>query len=303
MYLCSGFVRTNFSLLFVQIKKRSHIKIFEMLLQVLAFKEAIYILSVIIGKQTFPFGGFFENFIPNNYYVMLYLALYYISPYINLVFEKLSVDEWNKFLKVMLVLFSIYPVAVYLSREILGVSWFGPSTIGAWGNQQGFTITNFVLVYCIGGYLRYVGFPKIYYKRKNTFFIILSVVCVIFGWSCMNELLQKNGLRSAWVYYNPFVILLAVSLFIFFSKMNMKSGIINELAKASFSCFLVHGAVLGFFDIKEAVKQPSTIMLLHVIVVVVCAYICSYFIFQIYDMLSKPILGFFYKLIKLEKRY
>ncbi len=264
--------------------KRSIGKILELVLQVIVFRFLYYFAAVVLGREDFAIKSVLIKLIPNSYYVILYMALYFTSPYINILFEKLSSTGRKKFIVTILVLFSIWPTFHDLSGELLSKEWFGLSTISAWGNSQGFNIINFSLIYSLGAYLRFEGIPKWLGKTNNVALCSLGCVFVILLWSIANEFMYMNGLRSAWVYHNPLVILLTVCLFACFEKIKFESNIINELAKASFVCFLIHGYFLPFIKIKFFVNQPFYVMVLHMVICAILIYIMSYIAYKAYTL-------------------
>lgn len=275
-------------------QKRRIRKVIELIIQVMVFNEIYYIIQVILGNDELSVRSIAGNLVPSNYYVILYSALYIISPYLNMVFKGWNKKEWNKFIITIVCLFSVYPILVDLSGEILNKEWFGLSTVGAWGNQQGFTITNFVLIYFIGAYIRFNNM-KIN-KRKN-FIMILVVIFIILAWSIFNDHTKHFGSRSAWCYHNPFVIALAVLVFLLFYDVCFYSKYINELAKAAFTCYLFHGYVLKELNIDKIVASSWCIMLMHLVFCVIAIYILSYFIYQLYTFCSDAIMRKIEKII------
>ena len=262
-------------------EKRKAVKVVELLLQVVIFKAVFYICAVLLGKGSISVKSFIANIVPNNYFVVLYVALYIFSPYLNYIFKGLNSKKWNKFLITAMLLFSVYPILVDLSGEILNKEWFGLSTIGAWGNQQGFTIINFILLYFVGAYIRMNG---IAIKRKTAIALLFLAIMLVFIWALFNENTARFGLRSAWCYHNPIVIGIAVLYFLIFYKMNFYSKWINELARASFTCFLLHGYIIRKTGVELAVGFSWLVMLLHILLVIVAMYLLSYFVYKIYDV-------------------
>lgn len=266
-------------------QKRAVGKIVDLFFQVVLFRQLVYFLLILKGSTDFSLSVFLEKCVPNNYFVILYSVLYFISPYINILFEKLSDKSRRNFIMLMLSFFSIYAVLVDLSGEILGIDWFGLSPVGAFGNQQGFTIVNFVLIYCIGAYLRYTQEKWENIKASKLFITALGVVAIIFVWSLLNEFWTRNGLRSAWVYHNPFVILLSVCLLLLFYKMKSKSKSksILFLSKAAFTCFLLNTSVLSVAGIEKVVSRPFYIMICHLILTVISTYLIAVIAHCVYE--------------------
>ena len=84
--------------------------------------------------------------LPDNYFVILYVVVYFVSPYINAIMRSLTKKQRYQYVGILL-LFSVWPTLADLSEEVLGWEWYGLSTIAAWGSQQGFNMVNFLLMY------------------------------------------------------------------------------------------------------------------------------------------------------------
>lgn len=253
----------------------------ELILQVI-FYEAGYLGSILLGKSMFSIKTLIGRMVPGNYYVILYIALYVVSPYINIMFMKYDDKIWNRFICTAILLFSVYPILVDLSGEILGIEWFGLSTIGAYGNQQGFTIVNFILVYLVGAYIRFHGIKPLERARKG---VLLGITATLVGlisiWGLFNDHVHF-WLGSAWGYHNPFVIAVAVVLFLQFREIKYYGRWINELAKAAFTCYLFHPNLLGHLGIDKAVVSDWWILLFHVFLVILGIYLLSYVVYKVY---------------------
>ena len=143
-------------------------------------------------------------------------------------------------------LFSVWPTVIDLLGEIQGKEMIGISTIGRLGAQKGFNIVNFILLYFVGAFLNHYSLSDKYKKMKKGKYLLagcMFFMVIIFLWALAVQGLERSGLRSAWVYHNPFVILLAVVLFLLFKDMCFESRVINELAKAAFTCFIFHKSI------------------------------------------------------------
>ena len=171
--------------------KRTFDKPLRLLVQVISFKAALYVLKVIMGKTDFSIKHIVGCMIPANYFVILYIALYFISPYINNLISSLDFKHIKKFLVILIMTFSVYPTLVDIFSEITENEYMGLSTIGAYGSQYGYTIINFSLMYTIGTIIRkyedhnkasfeimnYKLTPYIYIYNLFNYFDILGI-CV-----------------------------------------------------------------------------------------------------------------------------
>lgn len=264
-------------------------KPFSLILQLILFHQAYFMLSMILGNHEFNINRFIKGFFPTNYFVTLYVVLYLVSPYINRVFRDLSQDGWKYFLVIVFCLFSIYPITVDVINELVGEKWFGLSSIGAWGSQQGFTIVNFILAYCLGAAIRLSNIFS--FHNSKCFAVMMCSLLTIFIWAEVNEKMTLNGLRSAWCYHNPFVLLFSVSCLIFFMKMKFKNTIINELSKAAFTCFLLHPYCLYYMQIGKFVRSSPFIMCCHLFVSIIVVFLLSWIVYKIYSFVVEPLLN------------
>ena len=59
-------------------------------------------------KYELSFDNAFKAFLPANYFVILYVTVYLISPYINIMIKNISKSNFNRFVVMLFVLFSIW---------------------------------------------------------------------------------------------------------------------------------------------------------------------------------------------------
>lgn len=125
-----------------------------LLLQVVYRNLFIFTLLMLFGYLTFNFKSLLFYLVPMSYYPLLFVVVYLISPYINMMLlqlKKISDKALRTFCLILFLLFSVYPTMTDFAQELFHYEWFGLNTIGAWGDQQGFNIVNFMLLYIIGG--------------------------------------------------------------------------------------------------------------------------------------------------------
>ena len=230
-----------------------------------------------------------SRLIPASYYPILFVVLYIISPYINALLTSLSKKALRNFIIITFLLFSVWPTIVDVTQEMFDYKWFGLSPIGAWGNQQGFNIVNFILLYCIGAWLR-LNEVSIATRRKNLIWIFVVVVS-IFGWSLVCSHLYKQGMRSSWVYHNPLVIIYSVLLFLFFNSLHFTNSFVNYLAKLVFLCFLIHSGVIANVDIgiSRVCNGNIMVMLAHYLVFSIAMIAVSCIAYEFYHLITKRV--------------
>ena len=257
------------------------------LTQVIYRNLLIYGLLLLLGLKAFELKYFAFRLVPASYYPILFVVLYLISPYINRLLTSLSSKALRTFIAVVFILFSVCPTLVDMSQELFDYQWFGLSTIGAWGNQQGFNIVNFVLLYCLGAWLRLdeISFPT---QRKSLIWIIV-VIILILAWSIVCTYLSKQGMSSSWVYHNPFVIIYSVLLFLLFKGFHFTNTFINYLAKSVLLCFLIHSGIIANIDIgiSRVCNRCAIIMLSHYFAFSLVMIVVSCIAYEFYSVITK----------------
>lgn len=279
-------------------QKRQPYKIIWLIIQVVLFSFGIYLLEIILGKNTFSWKTLLVELVPDNYFVLLYSTLYFISPYINLVLQKLERPALRKMLILFGILFSVWPTLVDLSGDILGNSWNGLYTISSQGSQQGYTIVNFVLMYLLGGYLR--GAES---KTEKSGHLVLAIMCNAFlltAWSLVGNLINLPTDRSGLAYCNPIIIVNALLIFRLFQNLTVKENpFINGLAKGVFTVFLLHIQLFRFLDIPSAAAGNAIFMVCHMIITCVVIYLICWCVYFVYDRITRPIFAFVEKKLPL----
>lgn len=268
--------------------KRKSSKIIELVVQVMIFSFILYFLKIFLGEETLTAKGLIITLIPSNWFVILYCTLYMISPYLNCLLEHLNVKEKKKLVLLLCCIFAIWPTIVDLSGELLGKQWIGLSSVGMYGSQWGYSIVNFILLYIIGAYLYYKEENINNYNKKQLICGLIGIALIITGWAYLNEKSMIFIERSAWEYCNPFVILEAILIFLLFKNIKtFYSKIINNLAKACFTVFLLQNTFIRKLHIVQYIDGNGIILLMHLIFNSALIYIICWCVYYIYNKISK----------------
>lgn len=172
-------------------------------------------------------------------------------------------------------------------REMTGKDFLGSSTVGMWGSQAGYTIVNFIFLYCLGGYIRKYGFPI---KRSSSILlgVFASVLCIFFM-RILETKIDVIGEPVSTSYLSPFVILLAILCFELFRRIEIKNKIINKLAGAALTCFLFHLIIIKRVCIEFHACSGILVMLAHLSVCVIGIYLISYVLYRLYTFCVSPL--------------
>lgn len=261
-------------------EKRRAIKPIELVVQVMAFGLATGLLRAVL-QGDWSLKGILAAAIPDNYFVTLYVTLYLLSPYLNLVFKKLSDRQMKVLVGLLLVLFSLWLTVLELVKDFTGNDFQGMSTVNAYGSQAGYTIVNFILMYTLGAYIR--RFEEALVRKPwygyLTAFVANAVVLSLWA--------VKSG--SAWSYSNPLVIANACLVFLAFKQWKFRSKAVNTLAKGAFSCFLLHGIFLTRIGIDRAVTASVPVMLAHVALSAAGLYLICWMAWAVWNAVTSKI--------------
>ena len=170
----------------------------------IASGEKFSILGVVKALFPYLFG--------EMWYIRVYLMLLILTPFINVMLNNLRVRAFTSLFIIILILFSILP-----------------SFLPAFKNTYGYDIVHFVMVYCIGAYLKN-GIKRMppKYLCLVAYFVFSAITTAfsVFG----------DGLPY-WGYDFITNVLSSLALFMFFAQFSLFSRIINYVA----------GSVLGIY--------------------------------------------------------
>lgn len=152
----------------------------------------------------------------DRWFIVLYIILYFLIPYINKTINNISKKSYQRLLIILLFFFSIWPTL--LTDVTL--------------KDNGYGMVNFVCIYLIGAYIRlYENDVK---KHKNKFYIFGTISLAI------TTILSFVSYR-AWNYCSIFVILQSVALFLYFKKLKIRSShMLTRIASFSLGIYIIH---------------------------------------------------------------
>lgn len=257
--------------------KRKAVKALELVVQVMVLGMGKYVISVVMGAP-FSLGSLLRAAIPNNYYVTLYLAVYLISPYMNLAISKLSDKKLGVLVALCGILFALWPTVLDMVYAITGSNYNGMYPTNSGGSQYGYSFLNFALMYLLGAYLRRIGSGRAVYDALGA----VACVAILFVW-------QMYCSPVARAYCNPLVILLAVFVFRLFTHVHIQSKVINTLAKGTFTCFLLHDYFLPHIGIAKVVNGSLPLLLGHIVVMIPLIFLICWAVWFVYDLVSRPV--------------
>lgn len=258
-----------------------------LLIQVVVFRELLYITQTLAHGNALQWKWIWQLLFPKSWFAVLYAALCVLSPFINRLLSSLSDKSMKSFMWVMFIVCSLWPYGVDLLAGFSRYNFDGLSTVGMYGSQFGYTIVQFVFMYCVGAWLRrFEGKSKLW----QNLVALLSGWLILFVFSYY-LITHKMDIRYAFSYGSPLVIANAVCLFRIFKRIPMKNNpVINSMAATTFSVYLLNSTIISeLLDTKKYVESSGWLMLLHMGFACVVVFLISYAAQLLYDLITKPI--------------
>ena len=182
--------------------------------------------------------------VQNNWFLVIYLAMYIISPYMNILIEKLSQKEHRKFIIILFIVFTIIPT-------ITNQNTFG---------NTGFSLIHFMYLYIVGSYLKkYPTSENIHFKNYSNnkkriiylsaFLFIGTFNFVMYEFSTQIQSITESNtinyvanaiIKNLFYYQNPILIVQSICYFLFFETLNFKNKFVNKIASLIFSVYIIH---------------------------------------------------------------
>lgn len=243
------------------------------LFQCFFFLIGIYTVMLLCGLTTLSVKGILGCFfmLKWNWFIKAYLGLYLLAPFLNAYIEKSTEKQFRLILLYFFVFQTIY-------------GWSGAAEFFL----GGYSSMSFVGLYLLARYVHL-------YPNKLTSFsknvdLAIFIVIVLFE-TFLSFMLVRFGFYSleglVFSYISPLVIISAFYLLLYFSKLNIKSRIINWIATSCFAVFLLHTnpeLCLSYF--KPFVKSLYTnytgvICLFYIALFLIWIYIVAVLIDQV----------------------
>lgn len=228
-------------------RKTSFKKVAHLISMTLFYSIIIALIFDVTGLVDIDLLGFVKVFspleFPNLWFLVMYIALYLLTPYINILIKKLSQKEHRKLLILSFVMFSIIPAITYQSTF----------------RNDGFTLIQFIFLYMLGAYLKkYPISENIHFKNYSkskkivifsSLFLFFGIVNYLFLFFSKNVLEMNPGTFISYVcnaikdntylYSNPLIIIQSVCYFLIFENFNFKSKIINHISSSIFAIYVI----------------------------------------------------------------
>ncbi len=260
--------------------RRSLGKVASLLFQVSFWHTTFYLVRCIQGTAVPSLHDFVLSIIHPDYFVTLYVVVFVFSPYINRLLNTLTLREFRFLLFLCVIIFSVYAFFIDILYRDYNVNFRTGSPVGITGGQGGCSFVNFCLAYLIGAYI----------QKKDTHLSCLQaitgfIVCGLLQWF-LRYLELHVGVESvklmARCYHNPLILAQAAFALLFAKGFILRSPVINKLAGAAFTCYMVQFFFFQYIDIEYAVHQSVGYLLSHIVLSACIVYVASYVLYLLY---------------------
>ena len=261
-------------------------RLFSIELQVFFYLISSLVLVTVIGCHSFDFKKDILVLVPlmtkQYWFMTAYVALVFLSPWLNLFVKKLSKKEYRVLLIVLLLWFYLIPSFCFLVNA------------GQLVPDAGYGIVNFVSLYLFGGYINKYGLARSYPKQYFLYGFVAVSLTLFLLQLFISKLLGFPF--TSWLSYNTFFVLFsAVFLFLYFEKLIIHSPIINNVALPCLACYLFHQSpyIQPFFRLGDCYHNLSYLCCLLIYPLLIYAF--SFFIeklrFLVFARLEKKVIA------------
>lgn len=204
-----------------------------MLLEVWIISVIIMMVFIILGFKISVkeiIFSLFPNTFANNWYITCYLLLYIIHSKLNMIIYSMTKKQH---LITCVVMLTLYMVIGYLKNDL----FFGSSLI------------LFITMYFCVAYMKLYLIERTKNNKFNIKILLIGIISYIFLVISTNILgFNINFFNNKLMFWNskhnPFMFLIALSLFNIFYRFEFDNKIINKISSLSLLIYIIHENIL-----------------------------------------------------------
>ncbi|MBN8210234.1 acyltransferase [Bacillus sp. NTK071] len=200
-------------------------KVIRLILETLTFSVGIYIVLMFLSLAEFSLNSFltssFPIFFGSYWFVSVYVVLYLLSPYINIVIKNLT---HKSHFNLIILLFLINCGWQFIYSDInLGV-------------YNGYGLFHFIFLYILASYIRFHGFIIKDYNKFQWLIIFVAMALI----NMISNYIVSGSIGRLYSYNSPLVVLTSYSLFMAFKNIHLKASVVNVASSYVFGIYLIH---------------------------------------------------------------
>ncbi|MDE6470539.1 MAG: acyltransferase [Eubacterium sp.] len=267
-----------------------------------AFYSVIFEIIYQIVQGSFDYEWLIRSFLPvtsNGYWFFTqYFVLSFLIPFLNKMVKSVTLKQGAALAGVLLFFLSFMSTVNKSPIPVIGGSG---KDLFATGN--GYTLIWLMAVYILGAVLKRFDESGKLKNIKPVYMIATMLACTLITWVikyiCDS---QSKPIETKFIvnYISPFVVIIAVSLLIFFSKVKISSAfqkVIAFLSPAAFGVYIIHVNRRVWIWFTELVEPMFGMRLLKVLPCIIFAVLFVYIVCSFADILRAKM----FKLIGVDK--
>lgn len=273
---------------YVGVRSRFRISnIIELWLQVLFYCVVGYFVNILYAGAEFSFAAFklelFPVYMKRYWYFTAYFAMYMFAPFINAGFEKMNRAALRFTIAALVILFSVYTTL---------------RNVDIFALESGYQTIWLLLIYMIGAYIaKYQPFAS----WNRFIWLAIYAICVLATWAYNIHLQQikADGLTRIYSqvnlvrYISPTILLAAVALLQFFSKVRLPVSVkyaVAILSPLTFGVYLIHdNPHIRNIVVKDSLVKLASADIAHMIGGVLLFAISIYAICSLIEFIRKQL--------------
>lgn len=163
------------------------------------------------------------------WFVKAYVALYLLSPVLNAFVDHASRRQQ-----------AIVLAGYFVFQSIYGWWWEGTTWL-----RGGYSLPSFIFLYILARYMHRFGPAFTRFSKWIDLLIYIDYVALL---AVIMYLLKQAGMRGDyWYFYTcPLVIVGAVYLLLFFSKLHLRNSVVNWVAASAFAAYLTQSSTFTY---------------------------------------------------------
>lgn len=277
---CASLVFILITGYFMAYKEVNYKKIIKIIFQFLFYNITILFILILL-KQNVGLKSIIRLLFPvffGNWFVVTYIQLLILSPIINKLFKNCDKKTPKLFLLICIFCFFVIPTFVP------GTSW-SISNIGI-----------FIITYLTG---MYINCYDVNFKISYIILSIISLIAVLLFDVC--NIMLDNAIINLSIDFNSlnsiFMFILAISLFLYFKRIKIKTNVFNIIASSSLGIYILHDNYLLRNIIWNEIFPNNTIVASNLFYVLFLLKV--FLIFIIFLAIDKVLMFIFGKLINI----
>lgn len=211
--------------------KTDSLRLFNFIFQILFFWLGGYLVFLLLGRTNLSLDGILNCFAFTrwDWFIKSYAVLLIIAPILNSYIDHVTEKQLRNVL-----------ISFFLFQSTYG--WIGG---GSRFFVDGYGPLSFIGLYLLAQYVRITsGRGERTFFHRNTFLFLFFISVILNTIFILLLIKSDQCVNNLLAYCNPLVIIGALFLLLFFSKLNIKPNkAINWLGASSFAVYLLHSQV------------------------------------------------------------